>query len=95
MAVITEPNTGIRRRKPSNALDEARRHTRELAFGEIIGAVFPISVGTKPDQKAWYRVNGLRPLTLEWLPYTQYRIDPAALADLSKQAIYRLIETDI
>ena len=89
MAVITEAS------KPGTQLDEARKRTRELAFGEIVGAVFPIQVGPDGNQKAWYRVNGLRPLTLEWLPYTEYRVDPDALTDLSKTSIYRLIENDI
>jgi hypothetical protein len=80
---------------PGADLEAARTHTRQLAFGEIIGAVFPIRVGPGEDEKAWYRVIGLRPLRMEWLPYTPYQVSAEVLADLSKTSIYRLIEADI
>jgi len=89
VAVITEATD------PGLELEAARSRTRRLAFGEIVGAVFPIRVGPGEDELAWYRVNSLRPLTVEWLPYTPYRVSPEALADLSKTSIYRLIEADI
>jgi hypothetical protein len=76
-------------------LDEARARTRMLAYGEIVGAVFPIQVGPGKGDKAWYQVMSLRPLRVEWLPYTGFKVAPEALADLSKTSIYRLIERDV
>ena len=76
-------------------LDEARSRTRSLAYGEIVGAVFPIRVGPGKEDKAWYQVMSLRPLRVEWLPYSGFKVSPEALADLSKTSIYRLIERDV
>lgn len=76
-------------------LETARRQTRKLAYGDIVGAVFPITVGHRPAEKAWYRVASLRPLLVEWMPYTDYEVDRSVLESLDKAAIYRLIEADI
>lgn len=88
--VITDPEIDS-----EVGLEEARARTRALAYGEIVGAVFPISVGTEPEDKAWYQVISLRPLSVQWLPYSDYRVSPEALSNLSKTSIYRLIEYDI
>ena len=77
------------------SLDEARERTRSLAYGEIVGAVFPISVGRSDAEKAWYQVMSLRPLRVEWLPYSPFQISPEALTGLSKTSIYQLIERDV
>lgn len=74
-------------------LEAARAFTRSLAYGEIVGAVFPIRVGE--DAKAWYKVISLRPLRVQWMPFTSYQVEPEALSGLSKTSIYRLIEADI
>lgn len=79
----------------SDALESARERTRNLPYGEIIGAVFPIKVGPGEDDKAWYQVVSLRPLRLSWLPFTSYQVDPDALGEVTRQTIYRLIESDI
>jgi hypothetical protein len=76
-------------------LEEARARTRALPYGEIVGAVFPIQVGPEPEDKAWYQVKSLRPLRVEWLPYSPFQVASEALANLSKTSIYRLIEQDI
>lgn len=76
-------------------LAKARAATRQLAYGQIVGAVFPIRVGPGEDEKAWYKVISLRPLRVQWMPYSPYQVEPSALADLSKTSIYRLIEADI
>lgn len=78
-----------------DALETARERTRQLPYGEIIGAVFPISVGHGEDDKAWYQVVSLRPLRLSWLPFTAFQVDPDALAEVTRSTIYRLIESDI
>lgn len=88
MAVITTGET-------DKDLQEAREHTRQLAYGELITAVFPIRVGPGPDEKAWYKVVSLRPLRVQWMPFSPYQVEPEALANLSKSSIYRLIEADI
>jgi hypothetical protein len=97
MAVVTYPEIADLSDGPDpgiqEALEVARERTRNLPYGEIVGAVFPIHLGG--EAKAWYRVVSLRPLRLAWLPYTQFRVDPDALNGLSKTDIYRLIETDI
>jgi hypothetical protein len=92
--INTDETPDVEMWRPDN-LEEARADTRKLAYGQIVGAVFPIKVGEDEKQKAWYRVTSLRPLRVEWMPYTPYRIEPLALADLSKTSIYRLIEADI
>jgi hypothetical protein len=76
-------------------LEEARARTRALAYREIVSAVVPIPVGPGPEDKAWYQVVSLRPLRVEWLPYSEFKVAPEALANLSKTSIYRLIEYDI
>ena len=78
-----------------DALEEARKRTRELPYGEIIGAVFPIQVGHDDEDKAWYQVVSQRPLTLSWLPFTSYQVAPEALSEMTRRSIYRLIEADI
>ena len=92
MTVVTAKDS---RELISVSLDEARARTRALAYGEIVGAVFPIDVSLDPEEKAWYQVISLRPLRVEWMPYTPYQVSPEALANLSKTSIYRLIERDI
>lgn len=91
MTVITakEPH------QVSTDLEDARARTRGLAYGEIVSAVFPIKVGPRRDDKAWYQVMSLRPLRVEWLPYSDYQVSPEALSNLSKTSIYRLLESDI
>jgi hypothetical protein len=37
----------------------------------------------------------LRPLRVQWMPFTPYRVEDEALANLSKTSIHRLIEADI
>ena len=78
--------------EPTISLEEARARTRALAYGEIVSAVFPIAVG---PGKAWYQVVSLRPLRVEWMPYSEFKVAPEALSNLSKTSIYRLIECDI
>lgn len=78
-----------------DALQEARERTRQLPYGEITGAVFPIKVGIGEDEKAWYQVVSLRPLRLSWLPFTSYQVDPDVLAEVTRSTIYRLIVSDI
>lgn len=90
MAVITASGTDA-----ESDLAEARTRTRQLAYGEIVGAVFPIRVGPGGDEKAWYQVMSLRPLRVKWLPFSPYQVEPEALSNLSKNSIYRLIEADI
>ena len=88
MAVITIGET-------DKELEEARSYTRQLAYGELVGATFPIKVGEGEDEKAWYKVISLRPLRVQWQPFTPYQVDAEALSNLSKSSIYRLIEADI
>ena len=78
-----------------DSLEAARERTRNLPYGEIMGAVFPIKVGLDDGDKAWYQVVSLRPLRLSWLPFTSFQVDPAALAEVTRSTIYRLIESDI
>lgn len=93
MALVTYAD--VRPADTDGALQAARKRTRELPYGEITGAVFPIAVGPEPHEKAWYQVISQRPLRLSWLPFTGYQVAPEALAEMTRRSIYRLIEADI